>query len=510
MREAVAAYDAARASDPGPAPEWATLTAADAWLYLREPEKALALYEDGIRELQRQQRDRYPDNYELLLGKYFTLCDLERFDEAGKVLDRLDAEIPIHVVGNGILAPSYHKFDTMIERGWLLAYTRSYGAAERHFSSLLDQAPGNSNLRTAIGYMHYFREWPRLALEDFQIAAATDPQDIVAQVGRAYTLNENDRWREARTLADELSAQAPRHTLVRELDRDLGLQLRPYFEAEYECGLGAGLMDTSRLTLRLTMPVQPFRNVYTEAVWLRVKDDNGTKNVFRDRVGVDWRLARDLSVRAAIGIDSYRDAASFSFGATYAPCDHWTFTADLDSDTLDLPPGAYSAGVQGWLAAFTAKYRLDERTAFTAGYDHLRLDDGNRVQTFTGLLEQTVWANARWQAGINLDAYHTIASRSDVAYYSPQYYGACYAVPNLEHVWFRRYETSLTDRISLGIGPHWEDAHGTMLVWYVRYEAEWVLSKRFSLLGGVTWSQNRYGNEHPDGLSLNLALKYIF
>ena len=512
MREAVHAYEEARKIDPNPAPEWAVLDAADAWLYLREPEKALALYQDGLRELQRQKRDRFPDNYELLLGVYFCQCDMEDFTAATATLARLDGEIPVYAVGGGVLSPSYAKFDVMIERGWLYGYNRNYQAAEQHLATLLDGAPYNSNVRAAIGYLHYFRDWPRLALEDFQIAAGTDPRDVAAQVGLAYTLNENDRWRDARKLADELAAQAPRHRLVQELALDLRLQMRPYVEAEYETGIGNSLVDSSQLTLRLTQPIQPDRNIYTEAVWLHLNDNGNHTDVFRDRIGTNWRLARDFSVRAAAGLDNYKTTTSLALGMTYAPSDHWTFTSDYDSDTLSLPPKGYAAQVQGWSIGSTAKYRHDERTAFTAGYTWLHLNDGNRVQTFTGLLEQTIWQNAHWKYGVNLDAYHTIdaLSPADVAYYSPKYYGACYLVPNVEHIWYRRYESSMTDRFYVGAGPHWESGYNTALVWYIRYEQEWAFSKRFSVLGGVTWSQNRFDGEKTTGISLNLGMKYIF
>ncbi|WP_251280421.1 hypothetical protein, partial [Enterobacter hormaechei] len=74
---------------------------------------------------------------------------------------------------------------------------------------MVDIAPGNGGLQSALGSVYMMRGWPRMALQRQQMAHALDPRDIEPRLGmeEAYVALQRDDL--ARPLHDDLVARYP-------------------------------------------------------------------------------------------------------------------------------------------------------------------------------------------------------------------------------------------------------------------------------------------------------------
>ena len=76
------------------------------------------------------------------------------------------------------------------------AYSGDLPTAQRDAESMVEIAPGNGGLQSALGSVYMMRGWPRMALQRQQMAHALDPRDIEPRLGmeEAYVALQRDDW----------------------------------------------------------------------------------------------------------------------------------------------------------------------------------------------------------------------------------------------------------------------------------------------------------------------------
>lgn len=497
-------------------PPWIKMTAASAYLYCRNPEMALALYREVHEELKSRGKDAYPDNYNVLMGIYATLIELEKQRAAYEIIDRLDKEVPEFARPNGILVQNTNKMDIVTEKGWWYIYNNQLPYAEKYLTDLLESAPYNSNIRTALGYVHYYRGWSRSALEDFQIASELDPNDRAAQVGLAYTLNENDEWEEARSLAAELAKMYPTSLDVKRLQRSFELQQMRTLSVSGNYSNDGNFTDGSGITMRLDQPIFPDRKIYTQALWLMTSQPKSSnqggarRNIYRGAVGFDWRLERDLKFFGEASMDYHAENPGFMAGLEYKPTEHLTIRGFYNSYTLNMPPKALLFDHKGQEANVSAEYRFSDDLIASAGFSNVWVSGGNISQTYSWRIDKGIYSTADWKFRVALEGSTVTNTDQDTDYYSPKYITSIYLVPMVEHLWYRSYETSITDRMFIGVGPHWEKDFECKSQYYLRYEQEYQLTDYFGFTIGGKTGKERFGDDSPFawGFYANLTWKF--
>lgn len=497
-------------------PSWVKMVSASAYIYCRNPKTALVLYREVHEELKSQGKDVYPDNYDVLMGIYATLIELEKQRAAYKVLDQLDKEIPSFSRPNGVYVENNQKLNVMVEKGWWYVYNDQLPYADEYLTEMAESAPGNTNVKTALAYVHYYRGWPRKALEEFQIATVLDPNDKSAQVGLAYTLNENDEWEQAKTLAAELAKQYPTDLDVKKLQRSFELQQMRTLTVDGNYTNDGSFTDGSGITMRLEQPIFPDRKIYTSALWLMTSapktstQEGARRNIYRGAVGFDWRLERDLKFFGEASMDYHAENPGFMAGLAYNPFDQLTLTGFYNSYTLNMPPKALLFGHKGQEANVSAEYRMSEDFIATVGFSNVWVSGGNVNQTYSWRLDKGIYSSGDWKFRVALEGSTVTNTDQDTDYYSPKYYTSIYLVPMVEHLWYRRYETSITDRLFIGVGPHWEKDFNCLSQYYVRYEQEYILTDTFSFKVGGSAGKERYGADSPFAWGLYSGITWKF
>ena len=270
-------------------------------------------------------------------------------------------------------------------------------------------------------------------------------------------------------------------------------------------------VDGVGYSIRLDQPIAPWRKVYAETIWLQSKDEFERRDIFRSGTGFEWRLNRDVTVEAGVSIDHRGEDPGVSAGIKWDVDDHLSLGGSYNSYTLNMPPKALLYKYEGQEAKLSARYRFSEDLIADASFSNVRISDGNNNQNYFLRLDKGITSNARWKTRVATEGSITTNSKyNDRGYYAPKYAGELFLVPMVEHMWYRRYDFSVFDRLYFGIGSHWEKSYRIEEVWYIRYEQEWRLSDVLYFKVGGQYGKEKYGNDNPYSWNFYSEIYYNF
>ena len=483
-------------------PPWIRIALADAYLYLRKPEKALQLYEGALEE------GWEPTNTKLSI--YYTLVELGRYNEATKILNEIDSELPAQIINRGILKDNLQKEEVAVNRCWLLIYQDRFAEAQRLTEEELLRAPFDTNLRTALAHIYLFRGWPRLALEEFSIVRESDPKDIAGQIGYCYALDQNDRGEEARALAKELLLKFPENTHAKRLNKLLKVQDMPAVSGSVTLTDEQPSTRELSWTGRVEMPISPWRKIFS-GFFRRLSEGDGSKDdIKRGFAGIDWRLNRDWWLIESLSMDTEGRNFGHSTNLTYNPNDKVSLSAQYDSYSLNVPLHARVLNIKAQEWNLVAAYRQSESFIATTLIRHLLMSDNNKKFSYTLQLDKAVTTKAFWKTRFVLEGNATTNTLGDAAYFNPKELYSLTLTPMIEHTWFRRYERSFTDRLYIGAGVQWQKSFSPKSIGDFRYEQDYKFSDTFSVLVGANFGRRNYDSANADYWSVDLASRCNF
>ena len=498
-------------------PIWLTGASADALLYLKRPEEALKKCDIALVNLSKSGRNHYPDNVTILMLKYYALIDLERHDDAKKIIDKLAESLPSYAVIDGVYRKNWDAVTALDESAWWYNYNNQPDIAAEKFSNLLDQAPNNSNFLTGLAYSHYYRGWPRMAHEEFSMAKTVEPENISAQIGYCRTLNELDQGTKAREIAAELAKKKPRDLRIKRLERDLELQDMRTISLDM-VGSTTTWDSWFNIKLRLEQPIEAYRSVYTETEWMYRKRSHGEEkknykgHLVRGRAGANWRLSRNWYSRIGISfpLDGSDDVGG-SAGLTYKD-DYWTISTDFNSRTTDMPSRALHEGLYGINWASSINYRTSEKFNATISYRNLYLSDHNDMNQVGLTLDRQIYSSAHVEGRLALlnDLEMWKHKNPEAGYYSPRLAYTCQIAPMIEHTWYKRYDTSFTNRLTCGGGFKTEKDFNVSPVGFAKFEEDCRFTDTFGIIVGSTVSYDTEDGDGSMGLAVFMKLQWRF
>ncbi len=512
MRQIVAEYEKMLTTGEK-TPYWVDTLAAEAYIYLRQPEKALHVYQIA-EEKERAGKVEGNDWTELQLSMYYCYVELGDYKKAGKILEQLEKKIPPYTWQR---KPNWSRLSVEIEWAWWLMFQDRLAEAEAYLQKLLDAAPGSEEILNAEAYLHYYRGWPRRAEKDFRMLVNMYPNDRSARIGLCYTMNENDQWRKARKEADRLQKKYPTDQGVAKLQRSLELETMRTEAIYFNSSLSSMVSDGFSLSQRFNQPIFPNRSVYVESTWKYIKKgelDNDelpdTLNVFRNEVGVNWRIYRDLTLSGGFSLDYKAEHPGGTAGFKFTPDDHISIYGEYESYSLNAP-GAILLD-DGWAQRYSVgvDYRQSEDFNSSVGFSQMFVSDKNMVTEISARQDKAITTGAYWKTRLAFTQSLSLNSSQDVDYYAPTYNVMLNIIPSVEHVWYRHYETSVVDRLSIAPGLQIEAEYAPNFAGYIRYELEWALNDIVSFQAGATGSLRNYDGECTDGLSFDASIIFRF
>lgn len=508
MAEVVAEADALRRG--GALPPWALQAEADARLYLRQPERALRLYEELL--------EAEPDNLQAAYGRVFALVETERLREAIEAADAIAASRPRFVAFAG--SPATAPDPEALYASQLAAEVRLWSNREaeghRQIDVLAAGAPANASLRLALSGAHAARGWPRAAEAEAGIAASLDPDGISPRIALADTALARRRYDLARERIAALVLLAPENVRVARLAKEHRAATGWHLEADGSLSFGDGggdnrLGDGYSLLGRLSSPLLAGRlRLFAEAENSRATPIEGTAERTRLAGGIAIEGV-DLVARAHVAANfGALERAGAGLSLDWSADDHWSFAVEAELFTRQTPLRALLSGIRADAVAAAVRFRRDERFEAAARLGWLDFSDGND----------------RWWGGLSLVRrlvsipHFDLSGRADLWGSSNSAPGGPYFAPardlsatlglGAQHVAWRRYERAFVHALDLDAGPYWQRGFGGDWIATARYEHRWRFDPWRELVYGVMVSRRVYDGEAERTLTLSAGLRQRF
>jgi len=495
-------------------PSWVSQAVADAYLYLRKPEEAEVYY--------RMTLEKDPDNFGATMGLYQVCSDLRQWEKASQTLGRLEElvekEKKALAWNESVLARQRYLADSnslISTKGWFLLYQDRLKEGQAYFDYYLGEAASETGLRSGLAHAYLWRQWPRRALEQFEINRNLDPQDVGSLTGLGWTLNALNYKREARALADDLHQRHPTNLNVYDLWETLKVEdmwrLQPEFRITKEFD-GATEYWASLL---LEKPITPIFSLYAqilrEEAW---GDDNGTTNREdwdRFGLGFRWIVMPELIWWQSVSLD-YTGGDDFGFDTRlfWWPTDPLRITAGFNSFSLSVPIRARVRGITADSAYADVLYLESDLREYGAAVGTQWFSDDNLYVAGTARYDQNVYLTPDLKVRGGFALGFGTYSKQDVDYYSPQYEWSALLTSAIQWVNHIRYEKKWTSAVYLRAGFSGEHSFSTYPVAGVTFEQIYVHSKTFNITGNVSYDLRVYDGDYTNVVGAYLTLNWYF
>lgn len=509
MQEAVDLYERLLCEGVGVAP-YAQAAAADAYLYLRQPEKARELFVSAQSQGERE--------FGAKLGLFYAYTDAEQHASALSQIDRLVDDTPqkINSYSPLTIADNPDYASALASAGAARGYQDRFDDAQQRLESFRALAPWHMEAREKLATLYSARGWPRRAEQERLWILAAEPRHRAVRVGYADSLRELQDWVPAQREAALLDAEYPEDTQAQRVSRLW--RIHNMRELQVEVGTGTasgsggplGSREHQIETWLYSAPIDRDWRAFVHQYEARADFPGGRG--FRRRIGAgaqfrfrDWRASAELS-------ESYDDEADLglSLAGDWWANDNWNFAAGFDTSSNELPLQARASGVRGRSLHAQATYRASESRSINAGLQAIDFSDGNRREIFSAGARQRLLSGPvfKLDGAIGLSASRN--SLAGAAYFNPGRDLSLDATLIGEQRLWRRYERSFVHRLYGSLGRYQQQDFGSGPMRGIRYEHDWSLDDRLNLLYGAQRTLHPYDGQREYANYYNLSVNWKF
>jgi biofilm PGA synthesis protein PgaA len=493
--------------------------AAGAYLVEKQPEKALALYEQAI--------SLNPALRDARMGRFYALQALREWRAAEKQL--LDLE----TVTKPIIGSGRHKrfnpdlLDLYIERGWLLASEARLKEADAYFAELRDIAPANLDIRNAQAHVASWRGWKRKSLNSFRILESMEPDYLSARPGKIAVLDALSQKGTARRELSQMLTLHPRDKRFHNLNRIfqlgdmnvLSMEIRAQWEDD----------DTNDIFLQTTVstPLSLDKNKlnYTQlhafTLWRRTwnddfKDAAGEDEAYfrRTGIGADHVFNSTFALRQQFSYDYYEGGDFGSYTRLrITPDDHWRVDALVDTFTIDVPARARIQDITAVKTSLGTVYRESEWRDYSLSLGRQWFsDDNNRDELLAGI-SQNLWVKDDWKMRLSGHAYFSMNSEYDdptIIYFNPKNAWGLSVTHMTEQIVYHHYDRWFIHRLFLSAGNYKQYSYDNSFVGSIRYEQEYAFTDTHHLTWAGVFARNVYDGDTVSSAAFEFTYQWRF
>ncbi|WP_376697321.1 PgaA family protein [Wenzhouxiangella sp. EGI_FJ10305] len=499
MEEAVAAWEKLLADGIEP-PVYVTVAAADAFLYLRKPERAAELYLEVL--------DRRPERIETRQSLFWSQLEQEEFDEALETIDTL-ADHPELEPGSRM------RRDARITAAMGRGYANRLEEAMESLEDVVADHPESAAAKRALATIYRWRGWSRRALELVEPVLESDPERTDNRLLHAALLRDLGRYKSTGEILEALHREHPEN---RHVQRDYAGWLtrdRWAISTHGEYGESDGVREFGSrdraLHLRFSAPwignyLQPYlRSEYSDATF-----PEGEADYDRIGIGIDYRRNGHR-----LNLEFHRDRHSreddgFTAAWDFQVDDYWSLATRYESFSTDVPLRARGQGLDGWKAEAALRWQAHESLGLRLGVSRLAISDGNERDSVLASLRHRLRVSSHHTTDGTLDLYAARASQTGGPYYNPEEDASLAYVVQHDWLTWRRYEHSFTQRFVLGGGAYWQKNFGTNAIGLGRYEHLWQLSQHWFFHYGVGIASRVYDGDRETRVDGQVWLRGLF
>lgn len=513
MAEAITAFEAAVSSNqqetsPEPAgggldafPAYVLGAAAEAYLYLRQPQRAAELYRAALRQ--------DPERLELQAGLFYALSDQMDHAAAEALAADLLAAQPAWSgtePGRWQANPQHAAARELVAME--LAFRERYGEALGHLDGMLDIAPANTSLRLARAQVNRWRGHGSAAHGDVVRVRVQDPDNFRARALEGELALDAQRYRQAERALTDTVTLAPHARPTLNLAQRWINHNRPLLSISADAGRSDGGAFSSRDwrvdSYYFSRPLAYRYRVFVHDVAVYGRFDEGAGRDHRLGAGLEYRPP-DWLVRGAIhqGLQD-NDGFGASISAWWQRDDHLTLRARAAANSVNAPLRGTRVDIRGDELEVGGTYRWHEAREASAAAGMLDLDDGNLRQWLQMNLRTRLLNRPAHKILADTRVYSSRNSERDSVYYNPA--ADRELSVGLTHEWriFHDYQHALTQRLGVEAGNYWQRGFGSGPVWTWFAEQQWLLGPRSSVTYGL-----RSGGRIYDGNREHMANLYL-
>jgi biofilm PGA synthesis protein PgaA len=490
-------------------PFYARQRVADAYLVLRQPEKAEDLY--------RQIIEHSPGDGSAWSGLAYAQLESEHFREAFRSIDHAYADAPAWLQAPGLKIPQPNLLHA--ELGLQAAKMRGYAdllaEEQARINRLVGLAPANAELRRERAMTYLARGWPLLAIKESRLSDSYADRDEIPSLQSAEIHETAGRRDDADAmlpglLAHEGNSPGVNHFLRdRAIERGWQLDLESTFEWSSGTFLGSSDQHTEA---HLYTPLSDNRwSVFAHELRDSGSFAEGDGARTRAGLGATYNYDRQL-VWAEIAGDTgtYGTHAAGNAGAKLSFGDRWTFRAEGDSDSFaDVQLISVLAKIHARSVDLNLGWRGSELGAANIGLERVLFSDGNQRAAISGAWDQRIWTSPRLQVNVTPEEWASSNSLDeDRLYFNPKHDFSLGPRATFHWLTWRRYDRSFRQEFSVYAAPYWQQNHGTGGAFAVSYAQHWKLGEALGFLGGITWNSQPYDGSNESYTALNFGLTW--
>ncbi|MBE9502840.1 MAG: poly-beta-1,6 N-acetyl-D-glucosamine export porin PgaA [Proteobacteria bacterium] len=472
-------------------PPYALVVAADAYMYVEEPEKA--------RDLSLQALSEEPDNFDASMTLFYAYTDLEDHENATTLIDKLAKMQPEQIIAKWPLKRKKNPQKLYADSTGAMAraYADNLEEAERRLQALVNNAPNNPDLRSKLGYVYLFRGWPRRALREFTVVLNEHPMHLDAKIGRVEALMALAEYGKSHeyleTLEKDYSGRKSIDRLHRNWEIHTMRELLVWTSKAFNSGEQEGSHDFDFETYLYSRPFNYHYRSFIHGYYLKASFEGGSPIYKRLGLGLEYR-ARDIELTGELSLGTGKDSnPGLSISSTWMPDDFWSLGFRLDTYDNDLPMrGRLEEDLHGWSTGLDLGYRVSESRSFSAGIKRSDFSDGNIRTALSASWFERLISRPKYKLDGTLGLYRSENSRDDAPYFNPE--SDLSAEITLDNEWllYKRYSRSFRHRFGVSLGSYSQKGFGARGVWSARYEHQWNRDERLEFIYGISRSKPSY------------------
>jgi biofilm PGA synthesis protein PgaA len=499
--EAIADYEEMLAQGIDP-PAYVHYAAGRSYLQRKRPDEALVALEKA--------EQLAPDDLEIQIEKFYALINLERHAEALALADSLEAKL-----APADQPPTDTSTRVRIMASMGRAYADQLEDAQLRIEELLQQAPNNIDARYSLGNLYRYRGWEDRPFPEYNQALAMDPRLLPARTSYAYAKLESQQYPQAHTELRSVQPLYPGQLSVSDLNQEWLLYRSWQLIADIRWGESSGdTFGADQHEVNIWMFTEPIKDNYR--LYLRTYDNyaefsEGSDSRRRIATGAEYRE----DVWTARGEVNWNrtDSGDVGFAGRVDRRlnDEWTVGGELEIDSYATQLRADREDIKSNLYAADLNFVRDElySAGVTAGFQDY--DDGNLRFAAAANSQMRFYNGYTYKLdGLANLGLSSNSDGDDTVYFAPENdYEALAGVVNEWRQW-RRYEKSLTHRVTALAGVYNQKSYGTDGIWTLAYQLDWSVNESIDLSAGVEESRRVYDGDSEDQTFFNARLNVRF
>lgn len=494
-------------------PAYARRWVASAYLYLHQPEQAVALYQSVRREgeigmLTRREQDNL----------FYAHAEAEQAEEARQQSAEYAAITPyyLRIYGSPVPQPNDRWLSARQMQVQAAVLNDDLPLAQQRAEKLAQTAPANQSLQTDLAGVLLMRGWPRQAEALLKRAESLEPRNQALESQQAQTALALQEWHQADLLADDVLARQPESRSAQRLDRLRNVHRYYQLRINAEHGIDSdspvsGANDFSLDALLYGPPIEENWRLFSGLAFADSEYREGKALNRSVRGGVEYR-ARDNW--AELELNGQRYGSGTKTGLRLAGwhdlSDRWRVGGSAERLMRNAPLRALRDGVTVDGGSLFARWRQSERREWQATLSPSWFSDGNRRLEWSLAGKERLFTAARYSLDFTPSLSGSSNSKTDGAYYSPSRDLSLVPGVTLDHLLYRHYQTEWRQQVEVGAGRYWQQGQQAGAVTRVSYgqRVRWndVLDSGVTL----SWDKRPYDGVREKNLSVSFDMNYRF